>query len=327
MLRKSNLGRLFVFIKNENNHQSLSVDLNYDGTFSPTETFLISDSIHPTFLFSFKLFENGNPRKLDRQIKIYPYNGNYYYAFEDERVKELAILGSVTDYWHSNIDINGNSFDIVLQGLNEQNLKIYIKPDKFDFSNTNTYYNANFEYKLKDTVFIQNEVLSIDSVYMARSNYIVDLKRLANIRFQNIGHRIGQTIKEFDLPRSSGQVERVFNTSNNKDYTLIYFWGSWCGPCKETTIFFKELSKQFPDKLSVVGIAYEDSLEALNSFINQDKTPWINYFVPRKYDPTSILEELKINAFPSYILLDPQGQILFRDSGSENLSVITDIIQ
>ncbi len=105
------------------------------------------------------------------------------------------------------------------------------------------------------------------------------------------------------------------------NYLLFDFWGTWCDPCRETTPYLKNLYASTKDKnLKIIGIAYDRSLQSVRSYLHNEKIGWINLFDER--DSHGICEKFMVQAFPTFILVAPNGKIVLRGSGKDYFSTI-----
>ncbi|HEY9256678.1 TlpA disulfide reductase family protein [Chitinophaga sp.] len=106
-------------------------------------------------------------------------------------------------------------------------------------------------------------------------------------------------------------------------YVLLDFWGSWCGPCRASHPHLKEVYAKYKDKgLEIVGIADEkisdlkDAKAAWLKAIQDDGINWIQ--VLNNYDKatTDLAMAYGITGFPTKILLDKNGKVLFKLVGN-----------
>ncbi|MGO4290670.1 redoxin family protein [Chitinophaga sp. RAB17] len=106
-------------------------------------------------------------------------------------------------------------------------------------------------------------------------------------------------------------------------YVLLDFWGSWCGPCRASHPHLKEVYAKYKDKgLEIVGIADEkssnlnDAKAAWLKAIQDDGINWIQ--VLNNYDKatTDLAMSYGISGFPTKILLDKNGKVLFKLVGN-----------
>jgi thiol-disulfide isomerase/thioredoxin len=102
---------------------------------------------------------------------------------------------------------------------------------------------------------------------------------------------------------------------------LIDFWGTWCPHCMRGIANLVDLQRRYGQHgLEVVGIAYEDDklslaqkIEKVN-FVRQRQG--INYKVLLGAgDDCPVLSKLDVQKFPSLILVDETGHIVWRGEG------------
>src|SRR5690606_19485805 len=109
----------------------------------------------------------------------------------------------------------------------------------------------------------------------------------------------------------------------NKKYVLLDIWGNWCQLCLNLIPWLKWLDTQNKDHMTILGIAYNASLESLLKFKSDNNIKWRQvYFKGKK----GIIGDLKIPAFPTYVLLEKNGKIIYIGSAEEGLKTIDSLI-
>lgn len=100
-------------------------------------------------------------------------------------------------------------------------------------------------------------------------------------------------------------------------YVLLDFWGSWCGPCRASHPHLKELYAQYKSKgFEIVGIAQENARTpaaqetAWKAAIEKDGLTWIQILNNQDIDKFNAVQAYGVSAFPTKILLDPNGKIV-----------------
>ncbi len=132
-------------------------------------------------------------------------------------------------------------------------------------------------------------------------------------------------IVDFQLPDVAGNPVRLQDL--DADLILVDFWGSWCKPCLDSIPHLVDLQNRLGTKrLKVVGIACEQGPPAQRAATVSKtmKRLGINYAVLMSGmdgETCPVQEALHIQAFPTLILLDRQGHILWRDQGATNATL------
>ena len=94
---------------------------------------------------------------------------------------------------------------------------------------------------------------------------------------------------------------------------LYDFWATWCGPCHQALPNLRRLNKKMQDSPFVlVSISADRDETTLRNFVEKEKMHW-----PQIHDKFGDLtgESFRVTGFPTYILVDHEGRIIFRRSG------------
>ena len=121
----------------------------------------------------------------------------------------------------------------------------------------------------------------------------------------------GDQHKNFTLLDMNGNKVRLFDLAMEKPL-LLYFWASWCKPCRQVTPQVSSLAEKYKDRLTVIGINVGgiDSPKGVKKYGNRHG---ITY--PLLIDSDNeMVEAYSVHAIPTIILMDTKGKILFRDN-------------
>jgi thiol-disulfide isomerase/thioredoxin len=122
---------------------------------------------------------------------------------------------------------------------------------------------------------------------------------------------VGHVVPAFTMADTTGKP--VALAMYRGKYVLLDFWGHWCGPCIESMPKLKELHAQYADKLAVVGIAMEGAEDAglWKRAIRKYQVPGVQ-LSELQADEGPVMKLYNITAYPTYLLLDPQGVLVLR---------------
>jgi thiol-disulfide isomerase/thioredoxin len=127
----------------------------------------------------------------------------------------------------------------------------------------------------------------------------------------------GKPAAEFAKKDRDGNTIRLADYRGK--YVLLDFWGSWCGACRASHPHLKELNAKYgPQGLVIIGIAEErtKNKSAWLNAIKEDGLPWTQIMNDEGKDVTDVVKLYGVEAFPTKILIDPQGNIVTRVVGT-----------
>jgi thiol-disulfide isomerase/thioredoxin len=146
-----------------------------------------------------------------------------------------------------------------------------------------------------------------------------DLARMVRAK-KDSTPKAAKVIDDENLPRSGGGISVVGSGSgahrlgSPEKMTLLDFWASWCGPCRESVPDLKALQSTYgSDQLEVISVNEDKNENAGRSFAAESGMNWEVQFDPegqtsRQYD---------VHAFPTFILMDSHGREVQRFVGED----------
>ena len=116
----------------------------------------------------------------------------------------------------------------------------------------------------------------------------------------------------FDFTLKGIEGQRIRDDDFRGKYLLIDCWATWCTPCMEKMPELKEINENYSDSLAVVGINFDDELEACEAAIKKLDLPW-----PEVHATTSALpykeawmKITQISNLPRLFLVNPDGVLI-----------------
>jgi len=139
-----------------------------------------------------------------------------------------------------------------------------------------------------------------------------DTKTLAEARdlIANPIHAREPFAPDFSFTTLENQM--ISNAALRGKVVLFDFWGTWCPPCRQSIPTIREINKHYADRgLQIVGVSSDNDEAVWQTFIEAQHMDWSEYIDLSG----SVLKAFEIDSFPTYILLDRDGVIRFRQSG------------
>ena len=114
-----------------------------------------------------------------------------------------------------------------------------------------------------------------------------------------------------EVRRLNGELLKLSDAKGK--VVVMYFWATWCGPCRELEPLMEAAYEQYERNLDVVFLALSrDEDEALVApFIKKEKLRIPVYFA----DGTERV--LRVEAIPTVLIFDRSGAIIYRAEGFE----------
>ena len=125
-------------------------------------------------------------------------------------------------------------------------------------------------------------------------------------RMNNIFKQKSVTLTDFDFINREGKTTKL-ETSPSTFY-ILDFWFLGCGPClRDHKEIFKQENFLRNKKTQIMSISTDKNLKKWKSYLLKNKYNWQNYL---EIETNRLTKELKINAFPYYVVLDNKENIV-----------------
>lgn len=113
---------------------------------------------------------------------------------------------------------------------------------------------------------------------------------------------------------------KQFKLSSLKgNYVLLDFWGLWCGPCMAEIPKIKEYNNKYKDEnFIVVGVNSGDTMVRWKEAINKNNYNWSHIQTTKE---NNLLVPFNVTSFPTKILIDPKGKIIYSSQNPEKVDM------
>ncbi|WP_242202375.1 TlpA disulfide reductase family protein [Aestuariivivens insulae] len=103
------------------------------------------------------------------------------------------------------------------------------------------------------------------------------------------------------------------------NYVLLDYWGTWCGPCMGEMPKIKEYYNKYSDKnFVVVGVNQGDTMARWKKVIEENQYNWTHIQTTKE---NNLLVPFNVNSFPTKILLDPEGKIIYSSKNPDKVDM------
>lgn len=200
-------------------------------------------------------------------------------------------------------------------------IKTYIKKNPTSFMTIYYYFTQynNFDENEMEENYLKMPQALQNSMYGRNVKLKLDMGRK---------YRVGAIAPDF--VRTSSEGNRISLSDYKGKHVLLDFWGTWCGPCRESHPHLVELYNEYsPKGLVFIGVAqeYGKDLEKISvewkKAIADDGLLWTQ-ILENEDENNHIVKAYNVSSFPTKILISPEGKIIAKlvGGGSNDLDEV-----
>ncbi|MDR2064891.1 MAG: redoxin domain-containing protein [Prevotellaceae bacterium] len=295
----------------------------YEGKFLATVVNAFKPPVEPDF----NLPEDEPDRERKIAMNYYLFNKEHFLDninFEDERILRTPFFEpDILDYYLKNVLVFKEA-DSIIPCIDKimARMPIGSRTYRYILSHIFNFYSAS-------AVMGHEKIV----IYLGENYYLQPETTWESEKFRNdlinFIHRnkptlIGKTSPDLLLPTPDGKrYESIHGLTAN--YTVLYFYDTDCGHCKEETPRIKAIYDKYKNRLGleVYAVYVQTDEQKWLDFIDKNKLDWINVWDP--YRTGNIYNTFNTATTPQIYLLDKNKEIIARRLDAENLDKLLQI--
>ncbi|WP_406684076.1 TlpA family protein disulfide reductase [Seonamhaeicola sp. MEBiC1930] len=275
---------------------------NISINFLPNRKFKVSGSPDTELFEDYEKF-----RKEILQKTVYPLRGRFYPLLRKNDPKDKDLIEELRTQM---VQAEENYRDTLIHAVKKMGTSIAIYPTMLRWNGD------------KDITFYEKLTTDFAKEHLGLEVTNTILEKIRVMKQVSIGGKIPEIIAN-DV---SGTEQTLYK--NLSKYTLVDFWGSWCGPCRAESDELVMLHEKYQDSGFVIfGYAVENSEENWKNAIVKDLRKWINVSTLNGYS-NEICSNYGITSLPKNFLVDNNGIIIAKDiHGIELEEILANLLQ
>tara|TARA_R110002049_G_scaffold303802_2_gene498413 strand:+ start:2724 stop:3836 length:1113 start_codon:yes stop_codon:yes gene_type:complete len=224
-------------------------------------------------------------------------------------INKIDSLGNIIMTGRKTGDLTDQEQDTLFSRMQALNEELYEITNTFirDFPNSLESARTLNESRFRMDKELFTELFALMNNKTQASIYGKEIARYLKL---NVNPQLGDKYVDFELNNVEGQKTKI--SELREKYTLIEFWASWCGPCRESNPALKKVYEKFHEKgFNIVGVSMDRSKEKWLKAIKEDSLPW-NHILNEKGAWGDVATIYNLKGVPDNILIDDKGIVIGR---------------
>ena len=120
----------------------------------------------------------------------------------------------------------------------------------------------------------------------------------------------GEKYTDIELTNEEGTSVRLADYVKSRQYNMLEFWASWCGPCRGEIPHLRHVSELYEEGVfHIISISIDEREKDWKRALKQEKMTWTQ-LNDRKGMKGPVPQKYKVNGVPFSLILDKEGRIV-----------------
>jgi thiol-disulfide isomerase/thioredoxin len=162
-----------------------------------------------------------------------------------------------------------------------------------------------------------------EALFRIPSSATKEVKELSPWNSSRIKKQLaGKPAPDFALTDLQGKTIRLSDLKGRT--VLLDFWATWCGPCRADGPSLDKLYQKYGAKnLTIIGISVDEERPVVQKFLAEHTHQYVIALTTENEMP----RPYQIGVFPTYIVIDPDGNLAFATEGDKGFSDLRKLLQ
>jgi len=135
---------------------------------------------------------------------------------------------------------------------------------------------------------------------------------------------IGKQAPDFTQNDAGGNPVKFSDIYKQNKITMIDFWASWCGPCRQFNPILRRIYYKYKNKgFGIIGVSLDQDRDAWIEAIGKDRLPWIQVSDMQGWS-NAVSTMYLVKSIPQNIFVDNTGKIILRRAEEDEIDKFLD---
>ncbi len=127
---------------------------------------------------------------------------------------------------------------------------------------------------------------------------------------------IGQQPPEFSIKSEKGEIISLKEVSAENEYTLVFFWSSWCHNCEQQMPILKRTYSNYQSKgFEIIGVSVDKDRSAWLKGIESKGCNWLNVCQFEEWE-SPVVKSYRVTSTPMMFLINKNQELVLKSKNA-----------